>query len=124
VGDGVVVGSVEVLRPVVHLLGSRLYRAHVRAVVAFNHRHAQGRQHAHRLVHRQFTRAIGHDQVHHVVRVRQAPAIPAVDRNQAVNAPGLDALSRLGDAGRVGVQPVDKVAVVRAQRDREFPGLQ
>ena len=116
----VAAGVVQVVRPVVDVFRPRLGRRLPFAATLYIGNPLR-REHPHHLRHRHALQVLGHQQVHHVVNVRQRVARKAVDGNRAIHARRLHRRARFCHVGRIGVEPVHKKPVVRPQRKCEFP---
>ena len=116
----VAAGVVPVVRPLVNLFGARLDR--LGPLAALLHvRHAVGTEHAHHVRHRRSPEVLRHDQIDQVLRIRQPPAGPPIDRHLPVDAQRLDMLPRLRNVGGIPVQTVHHVRFARPQRRGQLP---
>ena len=118
--DGVALGVVEVVGPVVDLGRSRFDRL-CPTGTALQVGRSAGAKHSHYLVGRDVAEIFGHHEIHEVVDVRQTTPVEAVDRHVAVLAGRLDKPSGPVDVLRVGVQPVDQVLFAGLESGRKLP---
>ena len=113
-------GVVEVVRPFVDVFWPRLHRGFPFTITLYIGNPLRG-QHAHHLRHRHVAQVFRHQQVHHVVNVREPRAAQLVNRNRSINARRLYRRARLGDVSRIGVEPVHEKPAVWPQRQSYFP---
>ncbi len=111
---GVARRVVQVMRPLVNLVGARL-EGSVPGAGLLNVRHTVRAEDAQNLGGGDVAEVLGHKQVDEVIDVRQPLAAELVHRHGAVDAERPDVRARLGDVLRAGVQAVDEVGVAGAE---------
>ena len=119
VRHGVARRVVHVMRPLVDLLRAGLDRFRPLAA-ALDVRHAVGAQDAHDFGRRDVAEGLGDHEIDAVLDVGQGATDEAVDRHLAVEARFVDVLASGGYVCRVGVQAVDKVAVIGSEGGGQF----
>ena len=132
VSHGVVVGVVEIVRPLIDIPGDRLGPFWIPDLrFGIGEPHATRRQHPLDLLPRHATRAclagaIGrrrdtrHHHIHRAARIWQALPVPHIGRNPSVDAGGHDLLASGRNATRVRVDQVDQERVRRFGHSRQL----
>jgi len=118
-GNGIAVGRMQMMRPLVDISGPGLGVGHPDARVLEIGRAAR-RQHAHHLRGRHTAEVFGYQQVDQVFRVGQVFAVKPIDRYKTVFAHGGNVVPGLRHALGIDGKPVNCVAAVRAEPGTEF----
>ena len=119
VGDGVAVGAVAVVPPLVDLLGPGFRRCDP-LPATLDMRHAARRKDPQHLILRDWARRFGHDQVDEVLRVGQPVTREPRHRHRAVGVDGANVLPGPADLRNRAVETVDEVAVIDPERRGQF----
>ncbi len=114
VRHGVVARVVQIVRPLVHLLGTRLARHEPLAVLPYAG-HALRRQHTHDLILRGKAHILDHQQIDQVVDIRQLRAGASVDRHNAIQAQRSHMVPRDCHVLRLPVQTLDEEGIACTQ---------
>ncbi len=117
-GHRVVARVMEIMRPVVDALRARLDRLGPGSALA-NAGDAAGDERAKHLVQRHRRRFLDHHEVDEVVDIGKPRAKEPLDGNRAVESPLGKIRARSVDFGRVRIEPVDRIALTRAECRQE-----
>ena len=118
--DGVITRIVQIVRPLVRPSRGGLNELRPPACPA-DHRNAAGDKHTHHLISRHGTETASNDKIHHIVDIRKAPAVKAVNADLAVITGLLDKLPRPLHVACISIQTMHNKTIAGPQPVRQPP---